>query len=270
MTGPFERVWTGSVVLCMTALFVCAAAMAQTRPAAPGDPASPLLRQGTITEEDLTGSVPKPAPPVGAAVPATPAVTETPVRPGTTLQGATLEGTGPEAAGAGTTAPAPTARAPGSGVPLERDTGNSYPLPDLAAVAGTGLPQREASMKLLQQGQALLRAEQHEAALARFEQAIRVDSTNPYSHYFVARAHYFLGNHRQSLNFIEVAESGLAVDDRWLAEVYVLRARNAGALGFHARADLDYVRALKIQPFHGYALARLTAIEPPARAHRNP
>lgn len=260
----------------MTALFVSGAAMAQTRPAVPDDPASPLLRQGTIVEQDLTGSAAEPAPPAGETVSETPTVTGTPARPAPEprIPGRESQEAEPGTPRTGTTAlaprQAPAAPSTGSDVPLERGTGDSYPLPDLAAVAGAGLPQREASMKLLQQGQALLRAERHEAALARFEQAIRVDSSNPYSHYFVARAHYFLGSHRESLNFLEVAESGLAVDDRWLAEVYVLRARNATALGFHARADLDYVRALEIQPFHGYALARLTTIEPLARARRNP
>ena len=276
MTKPFARAGTAAGALWMAAWFVSGAAMAQTRPAVPDDPASPLLRQGTIVEQDLTGSAAEPAPPAGETVPETPTVTGTPVRPAPAprIPGRQLEEAEPGTPRTGTTAlappQAPTVPSTGSDVPLKRDTGDSYPLPDLAPVAGAGLPQREASMKLLQQGQALLRAERHEAALARFEQAIRVDSSNPYSHYFVARAHYFLGSYRESLNFLEVAESGLAVDDRWLAEVYVLRARNATALGFHARADLDYVRALKVQPFHGYALARLTAIEPLARAPRNP
>ncbi|MCY4486626.1 MAG: hypothetical protein OXF11_05850 [Deltaproteobacteria bacterium] len=279
MTKPFARAWTAAGALWMAALFLSGAAMAQTRPAVPDDPASPLLRQGTIEEQDLTGSEPKPAPPAGETVSKTPAVTGTPTWPGPAARIPGRESEGAAAPRAGTTAlaprrgpavQAPTVPATGSDAPSDRGTGDSYPLPDLAAVVGSGVPQREASMKLLQQGQALLRAERHEAALARFEQGIRVDSSNPYSHYFVARAHYFLGNYRESLNFLEVAESGLAVDDRWLAEVYVLRARSATALGFHARADLDYVRALEIQPFHGYALARLTTIEPAARANRTP
>lgn len=272
MTRPLARTWAAPAVLCLTALFVCGAAMAQTRPTIPDDSASPLLRQGTITEEDLTGSVPEP--PVGQAVPETRTVRETLARPeaqpGVPERG--REEAEPEAPGPGTTAlaprQAPTTPSTASTLQSGRNTGDSYPLPDLTA--GAGLPQREASMKLLLQGQALIRAERNDAALGRFEQAIRVDSTNPYSHYFVARAHYFLDNHRESLNFLEVAESGLAADDRWLAEVYILRARNANALGFHARADLDYVRALEIQPLHGYALARLTTVEPLARAGRTP
>ena len=274
MMKPFAG--TASGVLCLTALFVCGAAMAQTPPAAPDDPASPLLLQGTIMEEDLTGSAPVPERPVGAVGPESPAVTEPAARPEVppSIPKPEPAEAEPDAPRPGTTAfappPAPATPSTGSMVPAVRDTRDSYRLPDLAAVTGAGLPQREASMKLLQQGRTLLRAESHEAALARFEQAIRVDSSNPYSHYFVARAHYFLGNYRESLNFLEVAESGLAVDDRWLAEIYVLRAQNNGALGFHARADRDYMRALELQPFHGYALARLTSIEPLTRAGRNP
>ena len=276
MTKGFARAWAGSVVLGMTALVCGAAATAQTRPAVPDDTASPLLRQGTIVEQDLTGSAAEPAPPVGATVSETPTVTGTQAQPEPIpgIPRRKLEHAEPQTPRAGTTAfkpqAEPTVPSAGFDVPSDRATEDSYPLPDLAVAAGAALPQREASMKLLQQGQALLRAERYEAALARFEQAIRVDSSNPYSHYFVARAHYFLGNYRESLNFLEVAQSGLAVDDRWLAEVYVLRARNATALGFHARADLDYVRALEIQPLHGYALARLATIEPLAHARGNP
>ncbi len=274
MTGPFARAWAASGVLFLTALFVGGVAMAQIQSTNPDEPASPLLRQGTIMEEDLTGSAPEPAPSVGQTVPETPAVTEPLARPEgqPNVPRPGPEKAEPEASRPATAvlAPQPAPAAPASDVRSDHGTGDSYPLPDLTAATGTALPQREASMKLLQQGRTLLRAESHDAALARFEQAIRVDSTNPYSHYFVARAHYFLGNYRESLNFLEVAESGLAVDDRWLAEVYVLRARNATALGFHARADLDYVRALRLQPFHGYSLARLTSVEPLARAGRNP
>jgi len=116
-------------------------------------------------------------------------------------------------------------------------------------------------MKLLQQGRALLQGETYKAALARFEQAVGIDTTNPYSHYFIARAHYFLENYRESLDFLDLAELRLAADVRWLAEVHVLRARNAAALGSQGQADINYVRALRLDPRHAFALAQLTAID---------
>ena len=53
-------------------------------------------------------------------------------------------------------------------------------------------------MELVQQGRDLLRTRNYKAALGQFERAIDIDATNPYSDYFVARAHYFLQDYRQS------------------------------------------------------------------------
>ena len=147
---------------------------------------------------------------------------------------------------------------------------DSYARPPLAPVAGVALPQRRASMKLVQQGQTLLREEKYKAALGRFEQAVGLDTANPYSHYFIARAHYSLGNYRESLSFLGVAESKLGADARWLAEVLVLQGRNAAALGFFGRADNNYIRALSLDPHHEFALAQLTTIDTIAGAPRNP
>ena len=124
-------------------------------------------------------------------------------------------------------------------------------------------------MKLVQQGRALLRDERYKAALGTFEQAIGLEAANPYSHYFIARAHYLLSNYRQSLSFLEVAELKLGADARWLAEVLVLRGRNAAAIGFHGRADNNYVRALSLDPHHAFALTQLTTIETMGGARQN-
>ncbi len=137
----------------------------------------------------------------------------------------------------------------------------SYELPPVGPGTGVALPQRNVSMKLLQQGRTLLRGGTYKAALARFEQAVGIDASNPYSHYFLARAHYFLRNYRESLDFLDLAELRLATDARWLAEVHVLRARNAAGLGFQGQADVNYVRALRLDPGHVFALAQLTTID---------
>lgn len=239
-TLPFARAASGAVFL--TAILACGTAFPQNAPTA-GDAPSPALRQGTIHEEDLSGTVSAPAPAVRDPLP-----------------------------GAGTTLAVPE-----TAVDIEprRDPidapvpDGSYELPSLAAFDDSTMPRRRASVKLVQQGQDLLRTGDYSAALARFERAIDVDSTNPYSLYFVARAHYFLTHYRESLNFLDVAESRLAGDDRWLAEIHVLRARNATALGFHGRADVNYIRALALHPRHGFALAQLTTLGTPARTGRD-
>ena len=214
----------------------------QTAPPPEDAAASPILRQGTIREEDLSGTVPEPTPPVRET------------RPGTGREPAAAPG--PLVASPRNPTPAVEADPEDSGGP-----GGSYELPRLPEVADAAPPQRRASMKHVQQGRLLLRSGQYKQALATFERAIGLDSANPYTHYFVAQAHYSLGEHRQSLNFLEAAEPMLAADARWLAEIQVLRARNATALGFHGQADHHYLRALRIDPGHEFALARLTAIE---------
>ncbi len=242
------KAWPAATAVFLTALLVCGTGFAQEPSTAEDAQVSPLLRQGTIVEEELSAPGRAPAAAVRETAPvANPAPAPPPEPPAN----ATPSPTGPrglvDRAG-----------------PDNPD--GSYELPPLSPLAGAGLPRRRASMKLVQQGRVLLRNERYKAALGTFEQAVGIDATNPYSHYFIARTHYLLGNYRESLSFLEVSELKLGADARWLAEVHVLRGRNATASGFHGRADKAYVRALTLDPDHEFALARLTTIEPLAGA----
>ena len=157
---------------------------------------------------------------------------------------------------------------PGRSSPMGADDG--YALPPLSGIGGSALPhQRRASLKLVQQGLELLNTGEYKGALAHFERAIDIDATNPYSHYFVGRAHYFLENYRESLSFLEVAEERLTENNQWLAEILALRARNATALGFHGQADNNYIHALRLNPLHRLALAMISDIRPLTRAPQN-
>ena len=239
--------WPAATAVFLTALLVCGTGFAQEPSTAADAQVSPLLRQGTIVEEELSTPGRAPAAAVRETAPEARPVLAPPPKPPTRV------------------APSPAAPAADPGVLADRAAPDkpdgSYELPPLAPVSGAGLPRRRASMKLVQQGRLLLRNERYKAALGTFEQAVGIDATNPYSHFFIARAHYLLGNYRESLSFLEVSESKLAADARWLAEVHVLRGRNATASGFHGRADKNYVRALSLNPHHPFALAQLTTIE---------
>ena len=244
--------WPAATAVFLTALLVCGTGFAQEPSTAEDAQVSPLLRQGTIVEEELSTPGRAPAAAVRETAPEARPVLAPPPEPSTRV------------------APSPAAPAAGPGVLVDRappdKPDGSYELPPLSPLAGAGLPRRRASMKLVQQGRLLLRNERYKAALGTFEQAVGIDATNPYSHFFIARAHYLLGNYRESLSFLEVSESKLAADARWLAEVHVLRGRNATASGFHGRADKNYVRALRLNPRHPFALAQLTTIETLAEA----
>lgn len=244
-----KRLTAGTVFLA--ACLACGTGFPQNAPAPEDEVASPILRQGTIREEDLSEAAREPTLPVRET------------GPGTDREPAPTPGP-PLASPPPNPTPAVGADPEDSGGPEV-----SYELPRLPEAADAAQPQRTASMKLVQQGRLLLRNGQYRQALATFERAIGMDSANPYSHYFVAQAHYSLGNHRESLSFLDAAEPRLAADARWLAEIQVLRARNATALGFHGQADDHYLRALRLDPGHGFALSRLTTFEPAASTPRS-
>ena len=243
--------WAAAGAVFLTAFLVCGAGFSQNPPTAEDSPVSPMLRQGTIHEEELSSPGREP---VSAVRETAPAGNPEPAPPRES-----------------STEAAPVAADPD--IDADRVASDEpdglYELPPLTPVAGVALPQRRASMKLVQQGRALLRDERYKAALGTFEQAVGLEAANPYSHYFIARAHYLLGNYRQSLSFLEVAELKLGADARWLAEVLVLRGRNAAAIGFHGRADNNYVRALSLDPHHAFALTQLTTIETMGGARQN-
>jgi len=109
-------------------------------------------------------------------------------------------------------------------------------------------PQRAASLRLTEEGRKLIDAGAPAKGLQRLEQSITIDSTNPYGYFYLAKAHHKLGRYKESLNFLDVAESRLAAEPYWLAEVHALRGENFRALGMTERAEASFSRALSINP----------------------
>jgi len=79
----------------------------------------------------------------------------------------------------------------------------------LAKITPGTSPQRAASLRLTEEGRKLLDAGDPNRALARFEKTIVIDSTNPYGYFYLAKTHYRLGRYKESLAFLDVAESRL-------------------------------------------------------------
>lgn len=102
-----------------------------------------------------------------------------------------------------------------------------------AATPGRGA----VALRLAEKGRWLLRSGEYEKALVHFEKALALDSTSyqPYIYFYLARTHDYLGNHRQSANFLEVAESWLNEQPAWTAEVAILRE-----ITFRARNRASY------------------------------
>ena len=126
----------------------------------------------------------------------------------------------------------------------------SAPLPDdsslLAKITPGTSPQRAASLRLTEEGRKLLEANDATKALSRLEKTIVIDSTNPYGYYYLAKTQNRLGRYKESLSFLEVAESRFSSDPFWLAEVYALRGENFRALGMLDKAEVSYAQALRL------------------------
>jgi hypothetical protein len=135
-----------------------------------------------------------------------------------------------------------------TGIPAQ--PGQPPPLPDdsslLAKITPGIPPQRAASLRLTEEGRKLIDTGAPAKGLQRLEQSITIDSTNPYGYFYLAKAHHKLGRYKESLNFLDVAESRLAAEPYWLAEVHALRGENFRALGMTARAEASFSRALSI------------------------
>jgi hypothetical protein len=138
----------------------------------------------------------------------------------------------------------------------------------LAKITPTTTPQRAASLRLTEEGRKLLGAGDPVKALGRLEKTIAVDSTNPYGYYFLAKAHYYLGRHQESLKFLDVAESLFARDSYWLAEVFALRGEDFRALGAADRADTSYAQALRLNPGNRLAAEGLSRLQGEPRETR--
>ena len=109
-------------------------------------------------------------------------------------------------------------------------------------------PQRAASLRLSEEGRKLIDSGEYAKALSRLERAIALDSTNAYGHFFLAKTQFGLKRYKDSLNFLEVAESRLGGEPFWLSEVYALEGENYRALGMAERAEESYAKALAINP----------------------
>jgi len=124
------------------------------------------------------------------------------------------------------------------------------PLPDdsslLAKITPATAPQRAASLRLTEEGRKLLDAGDPQKALNRLEKTIVIDSTNAYGYFYLAKAQHRLGRYKESLNFLDVAESRLNREPFWLAEVHALRGENYRALGMMQQAEASYAQALRL------------------------
>jgi len=158
----------------------------------------------------------------------------------------------------------------------EPTPGLAPPLADdsslLAKITPGTSPQRAASLRLTEEGRKILEAGDPARSLTRLEKTIVIDSTNPYGYFYLAKAQHRMGRYKESLNFLDVAESRLGAEPFWLAEIHALRGENFRAQGQLQRAEASYNQALRLNSGNRTAadgLARVqgdsTASQPAAK-----
>ena len=139
----------------------------------------------------------------------------------------------------------------------------------LAKITPGTSPQRAASLRLTDEGRKILDAGDPSKALSRLEKTIVIDSTNAYGYFYLAKAQYRMGRYKESLNFLDIAESRLGAEPFWLAEIHALRGENYRAQGQLQRAEASYNQALRLNSGNRTAvdaLARMQADPPTSQS----
>lgn len=85
-------------------------------------------------------------------------------------------------------------------------------------------PQRQASMRLVDRGRALLETEEFDRAAVSFRDAINVDASNGVAYYWFAFAEARLGESQVALGLLDKAEALVGADNEWMEKINELRA----------------------------------------------
>jgi tetratricopeptide (TPR) repeat protein len=93
----------------------------------------------------------------------------------------------------------------------------------LAGISSNTTSRRAAALRFAERGRTLIQTKEYQKAISFLEKALNLDAS-PFIYYYLARAHYHLGNNQGSLNFLEVAESRLSAQPEWVEELAVLRS----------------------------------------------
>lgn len=219
--------------------------------------AQPLLSDDTIREQNL-GASEAPAPFSGA--PSPPAESTAPSEASETMH-ASLPVREARQPGPAEAPPAASEAGAESFAGPSGESSRTMETP-LVAMITPETPARTAlSLRLAEEGRKLLEREEYHKGLSQLEKAISLEARNRYAYYYLAQAHYALGRHRQSLNFLDIAHSYFLGEPLWLARILVWQGKNYEALESFQRADRSYVEALYLDPANRAALERITRME---------
>jgi len=107
-----------------------------------------------------------------------------------------------------------------------RGTDFSTVLPNRSLLTGITrgtAPRRAAALRFAETGRTLIQNREYQKAIVYLEKSLSLDA-NPFVYFYLARAHFHLGDYQRSLNFIEVAESRFERQPEWESELMALRS----------------------------------------------
>jgi tetratricopeptide (TPR) repeat protein len=107
-----------------------------------------------------------------------------------------------------------------------RGTDFSTVLPNRSLLTGITrgtAPRRAAALRLAETGRTLIQNREYQKAIVCLEKSLSLDAS-PFVYFYLAQAHFHLGNYQPSINFIEVAESRFERQPEWESARMALRS----------------------------------------------
>jgi hypothetical protein len=130
-------------------------------------------------------------------------------------------------------------------------------LPDPVAFS----PQERVALWFVEEGKNMMEQENREGARERFERAISIAPTQPYSYYFLGRLAFVGDDHQLALAFLQRAELLFAHgDSAWLGEVARVKGIVYEDLGEYENARVAYRRSLQFVPANLKVLSALARL----------
>ncbi len=117
---------------------------------------------------------------------------------------------------------------------------------------------RTASLNMVESAKRAIEEGRYLFAQTQLETAIRVDGTNPYAYYYLAKTHYLIRNYKNALDMLTRSETLFGgTDPKWLSQCYVLEGMVYEDKGDREMAKSAYRAALEIYHRNPQAKLRL-------------
>jgi len=131
----------------------------------------------------------------------------------------------------------------------------------LDSIIASAEPARAASLRVVEQARAELKAGNPDAAIRTMAKAISIDPTNPYAYFYLGQAYFAKKDYGQAAVFFSRAENGFLKDPAWVSETVGYEGASYEFAGRDTEAAVAYKRALDFAPGNLMAAAGLSRVQ---------